>query len=628
MIRFAALLLLSTAAVAQVPADAPDIVKDFRLANAPRDFERREVEIRMRDGVTLHTVIVLPKGAKDAPMILTRTPYNADARTARSESPSMLSTLPQGDEEFVADGYIRVFQDVRGKYGSKGDYVLNRPVRGPLNRTKTDHVTDAWDTVEWLSKNVKESNGRVGMIGSSYEGFTVLMALIDPHPALKVAVPMSPMVDGWIGDDWLQNGAFRQNSWSFLASQTTKRGAGEDLAMGFYDDYDGYLKMGSAGDVARRFGIDRLPAAQKIMQHPAYDAFWQGQAVDKLLAKVPLKVPTMNVVGAFDQEDIYGAYAVYDALEPKDTGNDRNFLVVGPWRHSGVNYEGRMLGALKFEGDTALQFRRDVMKPFLDQYLKPGARKADTPPVFSYQLGMDRWQRLDRWPGTEQRVPLYLTGASGLSFTKPTTAGGDSYVSDPAKPVPFVPRPVRMEERPVWTTWLVGDQRFADGRTDVLTYVTEPLTEPLHVQGKPLASLFASTTGTDADWVVKLIDVHPDEVASNPAMGGYQLPVSLTIFRGRYREGFETAKPVAARATLGYRFTLPDTNHVFRKGHRVMVQIQSTLFPLYDRNPQTFVPNIFDARPGDYAAQTHRISWGGGEASAMELPVVWDPLQR
>jgi hypothetical protein len=605
---------------------AGDIPKNFTAPTAGLDFIKRDVMIPMRDGVKLHTVIVLPKGAHDAPILLTRTPYNASGRTSRSNSQHMLAILPQGDEVFVAAGYIRVFQDVRGKYKSEGDYVMTRPVRGPLNATSTDHVTDAWDTIDWLVKHTPESNGRVGMIGSSYEGFTVVMALLDPHPALKVAAPESPMVDGWMGDDWFHYGAFRQVNIDYFSEQTTKKDEGEAVPRNAYDDYEAFRRAGSAGAYMREHGLDALPWAAKVMEHPAYDAFWQGQALDKLVAEHPAQVPTMWIQGLWDQEDMWGAIHSYLALKAKGQA-DHNYLVMGPWRHSQVNYDAYNLGPLKWDGDTATQFRRDVLRPFFDQYLKTGAPKAATPPVLIYNTGENHWDRLQNWPLACEKgcaspmKPLYLEPSFGLGFEQPA-AGSDSYVSDPAKPVPYVPRPVRFTDSDRWKPWLVTDQRAVADRTDVLTYETAPLTAPMRTSGAPVADLFAATTGTDADWVVKLIDVFPDEVPSQPEMGGYQLAVSMDIFRGRYRESFEHPSAIPAGKTQEYRFTLPTTNHVFLPGHRVMVQIQSSWFPLYDRNPQTYVANVFFAKPADYVAATETVFHSANQASAVWLPVV------
>jgi len=605
-----------------------DIPKTFTPPTTHDDFIRREVMIPMRDGVKLHTVLLVPKGAREAPILLTRTPYNASKRLSRNNSTHMLAVAPEADEVFVEAGYIIAYQDVRGKYKSEGDYVMTRPVRGPLNPSMTDHVTDAYDTIDWLVKNTPESNGRVGMIGSSYEGFTVVMALLGPHPALKVAAPESPMVDGWMGDDWFHYGAFRQTNLDYTSEQTMKKDDGEPVARDAFDDYDAFRRAGSAGDYIQAHGLDHLPWIQKMLAHPAYDAFWQGQALDKLVAEHPSSVPTMWLQGLWDQEDMWGAIHCYLALKAKGQA-DHNFLVMGPWRHSQVAGPGYNLGPLKWDGDTALQFRRDVLLPFFNQYLKTGAPKANTPPVFIYNTGENHWDRLKNWPLAcnktcpEPMKPLYLQTGFGLSFDRPgAPAGSDSYLSDPAKPVPYVPRPVRFSDAERWRTWLVTDQRSVADRPDVLTYETPVLTTPVRISGAPIADLFAATTGTDADWVVKLIDVFPDEVPSQPEMGGYQLPIAMDIFRGRYRESFEHPAAIPAGKAEEYRFTLPTANHVFEPGHRIMVQIQSSWFPLYDRNPQTFVSNVFLAKPPDYSKATETVYRSVEQPSAVLLPVV------
>ncbi len=629
--------LCALAVAAQTPPLTPDIPAKFEVPSEHYDYIKRDLMIPMRDGVKLHTVIVLPRGVKGAPILLTRTPYNASKRTSRNKSPSLLATLSQGDEVFATGDYIRVIQDVRGKYGSEGDYVMTRPIRGPLNDSKVDHVTDAWDTIDWLVKNVPESNGRVGMIGSSYEGFTVVMALLDPHPALKVAAPESPMIDGWMGDDWFHYGAFRQANFDYFTGQTTLKGEGTDLVRTGYDDYDNFLRAGSAGDFAKAAGLGQLPWWKKTSEHPAYDSFWREQALDRSIASRALTVPTMWVQGLWDQEDMWGTVHCYPVWEPKDTANDKNYLVLGPWRHSQVNYDGTTLGPLKFEGDTALQFRRDILKPFFDQYLKTGAPKADTPPVFIYNTGENHWDRFTAWPLANDKAwtgitkPLYLDADFKLTFTAPAAAPAasksapaayDEYISDPAKPVPYQSRPIRFADRDAWKRWLVTDQRPYSDRTDVLTYITEPLTAPLRVSGVPLVNLVASTSGTDSDWVVKLIDVYPEEIPSQPEMGGYQLAIGMDIFRGRYRESFAKPAPLAANQPLTYKFALPHANHTFLPGHRVMVQIQSSWFPLYDRNPQTYVENIFFAKPADYIKATQRVYRAGAQATFIELPVA------
>src|SRR5438128_8229382 len=609
------LSILSRPLLAQTSPQTPDMPQKFDTPTSSYDYEKRNVMIPMRDGVRLFTVIVVPKRAHNVPILFTRTPYDAAGRAARSDSPYMLSTLPHGDDVFVADGYIRVFQDIRGKYGSEGEYFMTRPLAGPLNSSTTDESTDAYDTIEWLVKNVPESNHKVGMLGSSYEGFTVVMALVNPHPALKVAAPESPMVDGWMGDDWFHFGAFRQANLDYFTGQSAARAHGSSIVRRGYEDYDNFLRAGSAGDFAKSAGLDQIPWWRKTTEHAAYDSFWQEQALDKTMAAQPLKVPTMWLQGIWDQEDMWGAIHSYLAVEPKDPNNDMNYLVMGPWRHSGVNYDGSSLGPLKWDGDTALQFRRDVLKPFFDQYLKDGAPKTDTPPVFIYNTGENHWDRFKSWPQAceagcaVKSQPLYLTPGFGLSFNAPAASKDgasdyDEYVSDPAKPVPYIPRPVRVGDSDAWRRWLVTDQRAFADRTDVLTYMTAPLTAPPHIARAPMVNLVASTSGTDNDWAVNLIDVYPDEVPSQDEMSGYQLGIAMDIFRGRYQESFEHPKALKPNVPLTYKFVLPNANHVFLPGHRVMVQIQSSWFPLYDRNPQTFVSNIFFAKSSDYVKAT------------------------
>ena len=603
------------------------------------DYVKRDVMIPMRDGVKLHTIVLVPKGARNAPILLTRTPYNANDLTGYAHSAHLAPMLAGYDnalEVIIEGGYIRVVQDIRGKYGSEGDYVMNRPLRGPQNPTPVDHATDTYDTIDWLVKNTPESNGKVGILGISYDGFLPLMALVNPHPALKVSVPMNPMVDGWIGDDWFHNGAFRQQNMPYIYEQAGTRANDEKWWTSHFDDYDMFMQAGSAGDLGRRRGLEQVGFWRKILEHPAYDAFWRDQAVDKQLAALPLTVPIMLVHSLWDQEDIYGALAVYKAIKPKDSANDKVFLVMGPWHHGQEIEDGSTLGVLKFNSDTALYFRREILRPFLDQYLKDGAPKADLSPVVAFETGTNAWRRLPAWPSgcasgcTLRPTPLYLGARSSAGFATPAVGdeGFDEYVSDPAKPVPFRARPIQpvgYDRGFTWSQWLVDDQREASGRPDVLTYTSEVLRAPVKISGQPMANLIASTTGTDADWVVKLIDVYPDEVAGQPALGGYELMVSADIFRGRYRESFERAQAIVPNRPVPYRFALPAANHVFLPGHRIMVQVQSSWFPLYDRNPQTFVPSIFRATAADYKKATQRIYRSPGQASFIELPVVTTP---
>jgi putative CocE/NonD family hydrolase len=617
------------------PSETPT---DFKVASDSWDYVRREEMIPMRDGVKLRTIILVPKGAKAAPILLTRTPYNAAELTSHASS-SHLGPILQGYDNvtdlIVEGGYIRVVQDIRGKHGSEGDYVMNRPLRGPLNPTAVDHSTDTYDTIDWLVKHLPQSNGRVGILGISYDGFLPLMALVNPHPALKAVVPMNPMVDGWRGDDWFHHGAFRAQNLSYIYDQQATRSGDVKWWTSHFDDYDLFLQAGSTGALAKSRGMEQLGFWRKVLEHPSYDGFWQQQAMDRVLAARTLTVPTLLVHSLYDAEDIYGAIAVWKALKPKDTANLLH-LAMGPWNHGGEIDDGSSLGPLKFSQDTGLHFRRDILKPFLDQHLRDHGVKAgpgaDLAPVNAFETGTNLWRKLSGWPlageGTAVAAMRFYLGAGLKVQTTAPKAGDapfDAYVSDPAKPVPFRARPIQpvgYEKGLTWPQWLTDDQREASGRTDVLAFVSEPLTAPLKISGEPVANLVAATSGTDSDWVVKVIDVYPDEVASQPGLGGFQLMVAADIFRGRYRESLETPKALTSEVPLTYRFALPSANHVFLPGHRVMVQVQSSWFPLYDRNPQTFVPTIFFAQPQDYRPATQRIYHAPGLASFVELPVV------
>jgi putative CocE/NonD family hydrolase len=621
---------------ANLPSETPDKLEPVTDSF---DYIRRDVMIPMRDAVKLHAVILIPKGARRAPILLTRTPYDATALTSHAQSAhlgSILNGYDNATDVIVEGGYIRVIEDVRGKYGSEGEYVMNRPLHGPQNPTPVDHSTDTYDTIDWLVKNIPETNGKVGILGISYDGFLPLMALVNPHPALKVAVPMNPMVDGWMGDDWFHNGAFRQQNMSYIYEQEATRANEAKWFTSHFDDYDSFMQAGSAGELGRRRGLEQMGFWRKILAHPSYDAFWRDQAVDKVLGAQPLKVPVMLVHSLWDQEDIYGAIAVYKSIKPKDTNNDKVYLVMGPWHHGQEIGDGSSLGALKFNSDTGLYFRQEILRPFLDHYLKDGAPKADVPPVSAFETGTNKWRRLPSWPAgcangcTVRPTSLFLNAGLRLSFNSPKTGDSpfDEYISDPAKPVPFRARPIQpigYDNGLTWPLWLVDDQREASGRPDVAVFTSEALTAPLKISGQPVANIVASTSGTDSDWVVKVIDVYPDEVAGQPGLGGYQLMVSADIFRGRYRESLETPKPIASNEPLLYRFALPTANHVFLPGHRLMVQIQSSWFPLYDRNPQTFVQNIFWAKPEDYKKAVQRIYHATDHASFVELPKVVTP---
>ena len=622
------------------PMAADPLASDIPSSFVPRvetfDYVKREVMIPMRDGVKLQTVILIPRGAHGAPILLSRTPYGATERIAKNTSAHLAAVIDSTD---VADdavengGYIRVMQDVRGKHGSEGDYVMTRPLRGAQNPTAVDHSTDTYDTIDWLVKNIPESNGKVGILGISYDGFTSLMALVNPHPALRAAVPINAMVDGWRGDDWFHNGAFRLDSLTYFHGQEASRGSDVPWWTNHYDDYDTWLSAGAASDMVRLHGLEQVGFTNKVMNHPAYDAFWQDQALDQILAKQGITVPTMLVHSLWDQEDIYGNIALYKALKARQADNPDLYLVIGPWFHHQQRLDGSAIGQIRFGSDTARYFRLHVLRPFLDHYLMDDPAPLGLTPVTAFETGANRWLALPAWPSgcaTGCRIDhqhLYLQADGNVSLGSSNGAAGDfeAYVSDPAKPVPYMPRPIHIggdEGETNWQSWLVNDQRDAASRPDVLSFSTPALKQPLKISGEAVANLVASTTGTDGDFVVKLIDVYPDEVGREPKMGGYQLMIAADILRGRYRNSLSNPQPIPAGQKQVYRFALPTANHVFLPGHRIMVQVQSSWFPVYDRNPQTYVENIFFAKPGDYKKATVKIYDGGPNASFIDLPVV------
>jgi len=633
VIGFAGALLW---AICAAGADAPpgEIPAAFTARVDSFDYTQREVMIPMRDGVKLETLILIPRGAQHAPILLTRTPYGATERIVRNVSAHLAAVIDSSDvaDELVeGGGYIRVLQDVRGKHGSEGDYLMTRPLLGPLNGGSVDHATDTYDTIDWLVKNLPETNGKVGILGISYDGFTSLMALVNPHPALRAAVPINSMVDGWMGDDWFHKGAFRQDSLMYFHDQEASRMSEIHWWSDHYDDYDTWLSAGSAGDMARLHGLDQVGFAGKVMSHPAYDAFWQDQALDRILADRGVTVPTLLVHSLWDQEDIYGNIALYKALEARPGDHSNLFLVLGPWFHHQERLDGSRIGAIQFGADTAQYFRRQVLAPFLNHFLKDDAPPLAIAPVTAFETGSNRWLNLSTWPAgcaegcAVERDKLYFQPGGALGFAAPGGSSFEAYVSDPAKPVPYLQRPIHIggdEGEETWQTWLVSDQREAASRTDVLSFKTPVLEQPLKISGEPVANLVASMTGTDGDFVVKLIDVYPDEVGREPKMGGYELMVSADILRGRYRDSFSNPKPIPAGRSQVFRFSLPTANHVFLPGHRLMVQVQSSWFPLYDRNPQTYVENIFFAKPGEYQKSTVKVYDGGSLASFVELPVV------
>jgi hypothetical protein len=598
-------------------------------------YTAQDTMIAMRDGVRLHTVIYRPPpGGRALPILLTRTPYGvAESR----------GSLQYPYRTLAAAGYVFAFQDIRGRYRSEGQFVMQRPARATRDARSVDEGTDAYDTIAWLVRHVPNTNGRVGMLGVSYDGWTTAMALLEPHPALRAASPQASPADMWLGDDFHHNGAFRLSyGFEYAAMmETSKENA--NFTFDTYDTYDWYLKLGPLANANARYLHGKIPTWNDFVAHPDYDAFWQRQTLVPALARLGrVAVPTLNVGGWWDQEDLYGPQAIYRALERRDAER-RNFFVAGPWQHGGWrSLVGRQLGDIDFGSPTARYFRERIEAPFFAFYLKDeGALRQPEATVF--EGGSNRWRTFDRWPPTEGVVqrPLYFQAGGGLAFTAPPAGArdtADAFVSDPAHPVPYRRRPIQPTYDPRgsgWYTWLTEDQRFVDGRPDVLTWATAPLAEDLTIAGEITATLFASTTGTDADWVVKLIDVYPEDASAtdttaggkplDPKMNGYQFMVASEVFRGRYRESFERPRAAVPNVPAAYTFGLHGQSYRFRRGHRVMVQVQSTWFPLIDRNPQTFVPNIFAARAEDFRAQTHRVYRTAALASHVTLPVVSSP---
>jgi putative CocE/NonD family hydrolase len=586
------------------------------------DYEIREVMIPMRDGIKLYTIIFIPENIPDPmPILIQRTPYNASRILGDKPATHLKAAL---GNQFVGNDFIYVIQDIRGRNKSEGEFVMYRPPRGPFNETDTDETTDAWDVIDWLVKNI-ESSGKVGVWGTSYPGWLTLAAMRDPHPALAAAVPFNPVVDVWKADDWFHWGTFRGlYAFDYIYGQVHRENRSSTHPFEIQDMYTWLLKKGALGSSLTNLFDKPDKMWTILMENPGYGSYWKEVAADQWFENPPRVVPALHVHGYWDQEDIYGSPAVYAALEKFDKENDVNFFAAGPWCHGQHLRDGSELGNIQFGENTARQFREEILTPFLRKFLHQD-NNASLRPVEVFETGNNRWQQYDQWPPEVIKSKLYLQPGGGLAFEHPWVSSSvTEYISDPEHPIPYAPRPIwNMDygNPPAiakWRRWLVEDQRFVDNRPDVVTWVSEPLKEPLTVRGPITAHLVAETTGTDADWVVKFIDVYPD-VAPDFEMSGYQLMVSGDIFRGRYREDYENPHPIEAGEPLTYKIPLPHINHTFLPGHRLMVQVQSTWFPLYDRNPQTFVPSIMFTPPEFYSSQIHRIHHGKEFATYLEI---------
>lgn len=582
-------------------------------------FNKTEAMIPMRDGVKLHTVIYTPKDrTSPLPIIFQRTPYGA----ANNEM-----AVRAGYGDLVADDYIFAFQDIRGRFKSEGQFVMQRPPRARTDPKAIDESTDAYDSIDWMVKNVPGNNGRVGMIGVSYPGWLVTMALLDPHPALKAASEQATPADMFLGDDFHHNGAFRLSyGFEYAALLESSKTENTNFVFDRADTYQWYRDLGVLSNANERYFHGRMPTWNDFVNHPNYDAFWQRMAFAPYITTAP-RVPNLNVAGWWDQEDFYGPVKVYELFEKHDAAH-LNYIVAGPWNHGGWRSpDGSKLGDIPFDSNTSKYFRERVETPWFAYWLKDKGSR-DFPEALVFQTGSNRWERYDSWPPANARpTALYLRAGNKLSFHPPeedeSAAAFDSYLSDPAHPVPYRKRPISPTyPGGGWPTWLVQDQRFVDDRPDVATWQTEPLKQNVKIAGDIVAQIYASTSGSDSDWVVKLIDVYPEIYPEDSKLAGYELMVADEILRGRFRESYEHPKAITPGEVTPYRIDLHTNDHAFLKGHRIMVQIQSTWFPLYDINPQTYVENIYAARRSDYRKVEQRIYRSRSAASQIILPVV------
>lgn len=604
----AVILFLAQTASAQAPADSAS------------GYAGKSYMVPMRDGARLHTLVYEPEQAGgQLPFMMVRTPYGIDGRFKRDINASL--------KKLGEDGYIFVLQDIRGRFESEGQFVMLRPLRDPDDTGAVDEATDTYDTIEWLLENVPNHNGRVGMMGVSYPGWLVAMALLDPHPALRAASPQASPSDMFLGDDFHHKGAFRLSyGFEYVTRMETSK---TNFIFQFdrYDTYDWYLDLGPLSNADALHLHGAMPTWNDFTTHPNYDDFWQRQAFNPEPSRVT--VPTLNVAGWWDQEDFYGPLKIYELFERIDPDN-LNCFVAGPWNHGGWSSgNGDKLGAIAFDSPTSWYYRELIQAPWFAHHLKD-RENPNLPEALTFRTGVNTWVRYNAWP-PEDKVTvrnLYFHPGGKLSFNPPDESGDkacDSYASDPAKPVPYRKRPVQptyFSKGSGWGAWQTEDQRFVDGRPDVLTWQTVTLDEDVTVSGTVIARLFASTTGTDSDWIVKLIDVYPDDYPSDHTMGGYQLMIAGDVLRGRFRKSFEKPEKVKSGAVEEYAVDLLGHDHTFLKGHRIMVQVQSTWFPIIDRNPQTYVDNIFEAREEDFKAATQCVYRNRKYPSHIELPVM------
>lgn len=584
----------------------------------------QEVMIPMRDGIRLHTLILNPYEGKSAyPILIQRTPYGAESPLQGKDTLLDLHQMGNNLGVMLRDGYFLVVQDIRGKYKSEGKMQIHQPLVHATEKNAVDESTDTWDTIDWLVKNLPGNNGKAGILGVSYPGWLALVGAVDPHPALKASSEQACMGDLFLGDDFHHNGAFRLSyGMEYTYEVEWDKTTDSDFPFPQYDLYDWYLKLGSLKNVNDKYFHGKVDTWNNFVKHPHYDEFWQKNS--PLNYVYYAQVPQLHVGGYFDQEDINGPQLMYAHMEKKDKSN-YNHIVLGPWFHGQwTRNKADSLGKIAFESNTADWFQQ-LQKKWFDYWLK-GKGDGHFEEAYTFQTGSNQWKTYDAWPPKEAAIKnLYAQAGNSCSFTKPIAKQGFvAYTSDPAKPVPYRALPIEMTYGPGsrWRPWLVEDQRFVYTRPDVVSFMMDTLTEDLTVAGKVMAHLFASTSGTDADWVVKLIDVYPDMDKQSLSMSGYQLPVAMEVFRGRYRKSFSNPSPLVPNKPEEFVIDLHDINHTFKKGHRLMIQVQSTWFPVIDRNPQRYVPNIFEAKESDYIKAEQKVYFSSAYPTYLALPVI------
>ncbi len=602
------------------------------------NYSVQEFMVPMRDGVHLQTVVIRRRDqTQPLPILLTRTPYGIPTQEAFDENAAKYGPdwVPDSWKQLAADGYIFVLQNLRGRFKSEGVFQLTSRY-DPHNPTQANETNDAYDTIDWLVKNVPNNNGRVGIYGVSYDGLTAALTLLHPPPALKAISEQASPVDQWMNDDMHRYGALRESyAFEYSVLEEADKNKNTNFDFDTYDTYEWYLRLGPLTHANAEYLHGKIPFWNDIMEHPNYDSFWKSEAwVDQLHSST---VPDLNVAGFWDQEDPWGPWQIFRHAEEHDP-NNTNFMVAGPWFHGEWQMpEGANIGLLPFGGHkTSLEFRENIEAPFFRYYLHGEGSKPDWK-VTTFETGSNTWHTWQTWPPQDEKpTNLYLHADGTLSFAPDSGAEPQyrQYVSDPANPVPYRTRPVSPTyPRPEWRTWEMADQRFVDHRPDVLTFVSEPLDHDVRIAGPVAADLYASTSGTDSDFIVKLIDVFPQsgqdtatagiaDPSYAQSMNGYELPIAMEVRRGRFLHSFDHPQPLVPNKPVDWQIPLRDHDHVFLKGHRIMVQVQSTWFPVIDRNPQKFMPSIYQATAQDYVPATQRVYCSKDLPSHIVLPVV------